>query len=57
MAEMNPNTQEKDNTRLYWLITILSTIGTIALLIWANSWFWVGLPFVFTFLTKATRGM
>ncbi len=54
---MAENTQEKESTGLYWIITIVSTLVTIALLIFANEWFWVGLPFALTGLVKATRGI
>lgn len=49
--------EERKGTGMYWALTVLSTIATILLLIFANSWFWVGLPFVFTYLALATRGI
>lgn len=45
------NTAEQ--TRKYWLYTIVSTIGMIAFLIFLPEWFWVMLPFVLTSLVKA----
>lgn len=54
---MAESTENKKSTGLYWILTVVSTIATILLLIYANSWFWVGLPFVFTYLALATRGI
>jgi hypothetical protein len=54
---MAESSEERKGTGLYWIITIVSTIATILLLMFANSWFWVGLPFVFTGLALATRGI
>ncbi|HMW38734.1 MAG: hypothetical protein K1X68_11030 [Saprospiraceae bacterium] len=36
-----------------WLIFLVSGAVTVALLVYAPAWFWVPLPFVLTYLTKA----
>jgi len=41
----------------YWLYFGISTIATLALLIFANEWFWVGLPFMLTYLVQAMDKM
>lgn len=48
MSETTNNSKAK-----YWLYFLLSTIGTIALLMFLTSWFWVGLPFMCTSLVLA----
>jgi hypothetical protein len=40
-------------TRKYWAITALSTLAMIGFLIFLPEWFWVTLPFVFTYLALA----
>ena len=54
---MAESKEERKSTSIYWVYTVVSTIATILLLMFANSWFWVGLPFVFTSLALATRGI
>ena len=54
---MAESTDNRPSTAKYWVYTVVSTIVTILLLMFANSWFWVGLPFVFTSLALATRGI
>jgi hypothetical protein len=41
------------STRSAWVIFLLSTLAMIAFLIFMPNWFWVTLPFVFTYLAKA----
>lgn len=45
--------ETKKSTAKYWVFTLLSLVGTVALLAYATSWFWVGLPFLFTYLVLA----
>ena len=48
---MSETTNTKENKRsraIYWLATLVSLVATIALLIFASEWFWLGLPFVLT---------
>jgi hypothetical protein len=46
--------EEKDtNYKLYWLITFVSLIACVALLLLAPEWFWLTLPFLFTYFVKA----
>jgi hypothetical protein len=45
--------ETKKSKGLYWIATILSLAATIFLMVFANSWFWVGLPFLFTSLVLA----
>lgn len=44
---------KNDNPRLYWLITLVSLVACVALLFLYPEWFWVTLPFLFTFFVKA----
>lgn len=45
--------ETKKSKAKYWVLTLLSLIGTVGLLVFATSWFWVGLPFLFTYLVLA----
>lgn len=36
-----------------WIIFLVSTAALILLLIFANEWFWLALPFSLTYLVKA----
>lgn len=45
--------ETKESRGKYWLYTIVSLIGTVLLLMFATSWFWVGLPFLLTALVLA----
>ncbi len=40
-------------TLIYWVGFILSVVATAAFLMFYPAWFWVMLPFVFTFFVKA----
>ncbi len=40
-----------------WLIFFVSLIVTILLLMYADEWFWLGLPFVLTYFAKALNAM
>jgi hypothetical protein len=54
---MAESTEKRKSTAIYWALTVVSTIFTVLLLMFADAWFWVGLPFVFTSLALATRGI
>lgn len=41
------------NRGKYWVYALISFIVTVLLLIFANAWFWVGLPFLLTSLVLA----
>ena len=41
----------------YWLYFGISTVVTLGLLIFANEWFWAGLPFMLTYLVQAMDKM
>jgi len=43
--------------RGYWMLFGISTAATLLLLIFANEWFWVGLPFMLTYLVQAMDKM
>jgi len=43
----------KNGTALDWIIFLVSTVVMVALLIYADEWFWIPLPFVLTYLAKA----
>ena len=49
--------EKKKQTRVYWLITLVSTAICVWLLIYWSEWFWVMLPFVLTYLVKAVDRM
>lgn len=40
-----------------WLYFLISTVGTVFLLWFYPAWFWVGLPFVLTYLVKALNAL
>lgn len=37
----------------YWIYFGISAAVTLVLLIFANEWFWAGLPFMLTYLVQA----
>lgn len=41
------------NKGLAWAITLISLVACILLLMFKPEWFWVTLPFLFTYMTKA----
>jgi hypothetical protein len=45
------------NTKIWWLYTLISLVGTILFLIFLPEWFWVMLPFLGTALVKALDWM
>jgi len=51
------STTEDNSTRMDWVWFLVSTIAMILLLIFANEWFWLALPFSLTYLVKALRVM
>ncbi len=51
------DTTSNDSTRQDWILFIISTVICLALLVFADEWFWLALPFVLTYLVKALRAM
>lgn len=51
------DTTSNDSTRMDWIFFFVSLIATILLLMYADEWFWVTLPFVLTYFAKALRAM
>lgn len=50
--------QTKNRSRaLDWLLFLASTAVVILLLIFADEWFWVALPFSLTYLVRALDAM
>ena len=47
----------KDTTKSDWVIFLVSLAGMIALLAFADEWFWLALPFVLTYFVKALKFM
>ncbi|MCE2769997.1 MAG: hypothetical protein LW711_08395 [Saprospiraceae bacterium] len=47
----------KDTTKSDWVIFLISLAGMIALLAYADEWFWLALPFVLTYFVKALKFM
>ena len=45
----------KKSTGLDWIIFFVSLVAMIALLMYADEWFWLALPFVLTYFVKAIR--
>ncbi len=50
---MSRNEEYVENRKRDWLIFAVSLVGTLALLVIAPEWVWVGFPFVFTSLAGA----
>ena len=48
-----PMESTRDSRRTDWIIFVVSTVVMIALLIFANEWFWLALPFSASYLAKA----
>lgn len=46
-----------NSTALDWIIFLVSTVICVLLLMFADEWFWLALPFVLTYLVKALRAM
>lgn len=53
---MEANAENKSNA-MDWILFLVSTAVMIFMLIFANEWFWVVLPFSLTYLVKALRAM
>ena len=51
--ETEVTTEKKENKGLYWLITLVSAAACVGLLIFSPEWFWLTLPFLFTYFVKA----
>ncbi len=50
-------TTENKSTRTDWILFAISTMVCLALLMYANEWFWVALPFVLTYFVRALRAI
>ncbi|MCB0645177.1 MAG: hypothetical protein KDC49_00850 [Saprospiraceae bacterium] len=46
-------TSSNTDLKKYWLYFFVSVLATIAFLIFKPEWFWVMLPFVFTYFVQA----
>lgn len=44
---------EKKPLKLYGAIAFISLVVTVLLIIYASEWFWLGLPFLFTYAAKS----
>jgi len=51
--ESEVKTEKVENRKMYWLITLVSLVACVTLLLLAPEWFWLTLPFLFTFFVKA----
>ncbi len=49
--------QANESRLMDWIIFGLSTLATTGLLLYAPAWFWVPLPFMLTYLTKALNAL
>lgn len=52
--EQAQNTATQSN-RMDWLIFLVSLVAMLALLMFEDRFFWIMLPFVFTFLVRGLR--
>lgn len=43
------------STGATWIKFIISTVVTIAMVIFMPAWFWLGLPFVLTYFVQAMK--
>lgn len=50
---MAAQSENKANRGLYWIIFLVSTVICIYMMLFISEWFWLTLPFVFTYLAKA----
>ncbi len=48
-------TSAKKSTTMDWVLFLVSTVICLLLLMYAEEWFWVALPFVLTYFVKALR--
>ncbi|MFK7808733.1 MAG: hypothetical protein AB8F74_13095 [Saprospiraceae bacterium] len=53
----NSTTTNDNNTKMAWLVFLISTAACIGFLIFLPEWFWVTLPFVLTSLVKGFDAM
>jgi len=51
------NTTSTNNTKMAWVVFLISTLACIAFLIFLPEWFWVTLPFVLTSLVMGFDAM
>ncbi len=55
---MDANTAAgKTSTRTDWILFFVSLVAFIALLMYADEWFWIAMPFMLTYLVKALNAM
>ncbi len=45
--------EAKSSRGLDWILFLVSLAACIFMLIFVNEWFWVTLPFLFTYMVKA----
>ena len=57
LRKCDMSTSTKDNTKMWWLIFVVSTAIMIMLLMFADMWFWLALPPAATALVKALKVM
>lgn len=50
-------TTDNQSNRQDWMFFLISTLIMFLLLIFADSWFWVAMPFSLTYLVKALNVM
>lgn len=50
---MHDTMESTQSRRMDWIIFLVSTAILIFLLLFANEWFWLALPFSFTYLAKS----
>ncbi len=53
MSDTTQNSEGRKNKGLYWVATLVFTVATVLLLMFASEWFWLGLPFMLTSLVLA----
>lgn len=50
-------TTKSDSRGMDWILFLVSLVIMILLLMYADEWFWLALPFVCTYLVKALDSM
>ena len=51
------STTSNSSKRSDWMFFLLSLVVTILLLVFVTEWFWLGLPFLLTYLVRALDSM
>ena len=50
-------TTNDDTTRMDWILTIVFFVNMVLMIMYADEWFWVPMPFFLTYLVRALKSM